>query len=97
MWTCEKRKYTVRNKHYSYGAAEAHIADGKGTIYDTANFIRNQAAALGPDAALVRGRQIGARRRKGATITLNSAPDLDTSFIKNQISLEAAAAIAEAT
>ena len=81
----------------SYAAAEAHIADGKGTIYDTANFIRNQAAALGPDAAMVRARQIGARGRKGAAIALNSGPDLHTSFINEQVSPDAAVAIADET
>jgi hypothetical protein len=77
-------------------AAEANIADGKGTIYDQANFIRGQAETAGADEALGRARQIGARGRKAATIALNSTPDLYTSFINEQITPEATAAIADA-
>ena len=76
-------------------AAEVNIADGKGTIFDQANFIREQAAAHGQNAALGRARQIGARGQKAATIALQSGPDLYTSFINEKITPDAAAAIAE--
>lgn len=77
-------------------AAETNIADGKGTIYDQTKFIRNEAATHGPDAALERAGQIGARGRKAATIALAAEPDLYTSFVNEQITPEAAAAIAQA-
>jgi hypothetical protein len=75
-------------------AAEKNIAGGKGTIYDQAKFIRNVAATHGPDAALERAGQIGARGRKAATIALAAEPDLYASFINEQVTPEAAAAIA---
>jgi hypothetical protein len=77
-------------------AAEANIADGKGTIYDQAKFIRNESATHGPDAAMERARQIGARGQKAATIALQAAPDLYASFINEQITPDAAASIADA-
>jgi hypothetical protein len=77
-------------------AAWANIADGKGTIFDQANFIRNEAGLAGENAAVARARQIGARSRKAEAIAINAAPDLYASFINEQISPEAAAAIADA-
>jgi hypothetical protein len=75
-------------------AAEANIADGKGTVYDQARFIREQAASGGPDAALARARLIGARSRTAAAIGIEAAPDLYASFVNEQITPEATAAIA---
>jgi hypothetical protein len=77
-------------------AAEANIADGKGTIYDQTKFIRNEAATHGPDAALERAGQIGARGRKAATIALAAEPDLYASFVNERITPDHAAAIAGA-
>jgi hypothetical protein len=76
-------------------AAEANIADGKGTVYDAANYIRGQAETEGPDAALDRARQIGARSQKAASIAINSGPDLYSSFVNERITPEAAASIAD--
>jgi len=75
-------------------AAEINIADGKGNIYDQAKFIRNEAAAYGADAAMERARQIGARGRKAATIGIEAEDNLFDAFTNEQISPEAAAAIA---
>jgi hypothetical protein len=75
-------------------AAESNIADGKGTIYDQAKFIRNEATTHGADAALERAGQIGARGRKAATIAIASEPDLFASFINEQVTPEQTAAIA---
>jgi hypothetical protein len=77
-------------------AAWANIADGKGTIYDQAIFIRNQAGTHGSDAALERARQIGARSPKAAAVALNATPDLFISFVNEQITPDQAVAIAEA-
>jgi hypothetical protein len=76
--------------------AEINIADGKGTIYDQAKFIRNERATYGADAALARARQIGAKARKAAAIALEAGADLYTSFINEQISPDQTEAIAHA-
>lgn len=76
--------------------AELNIADGKGTIYDAAAFIRNEAATHGADAAVARSRQIGARGRKAATIGIESGPDLYSAFVNERITPDQAATVAEA-
>lgn len=75
-------------------AAEANIADGKGTIYDQTKFLRERAATFGPDEALGRARQIGARGEKAATIALSAGPDLYASFVNEQITPDQTVAIA---
>ena len=77
--------------------AEINIADGKGTIYDQAKFIRNAAATHGKDAAVARAGSIGAKGRKAATIALNSGEDLFASFVNEWITPDQAEAIAKAS
>lgn len=77
-------------------AAEINIADGKGTIYDQAKFLRNTAATHGPHAALAAAGRIGPKGRQAATIAQDASPDTYTSFINEQISPQAAEAIAAA-
>jgi hypothetical protein len=77
-------------------AAEVNIADGKGNIYDQAKYFRNTAATLGPDAALAAGRRIGARGRTAADIGIHATDDLFASFVNEQVTPEAARAIANA-
>lgn len=75
--------------------AEINIADGKGSIYDQAKFIRNEAATHGKDAALERARSVGARGRKAATIGIEASDSLFDSFINEQITPEQAEVIAK--
>jgi hypothetical protein len=75
-------------------AAESNIADGKGTIYDAAKFVRERAATHGTDEALGRARQIGARGEKASTIALAASPDTWASFVNEQITPDQTAAIA---
>lgn len=77
-------------------AAEKNIADGKGTIYDQAKFLRNSAAAHGKDEALARARRNGIQGRKAATIAFNASDPTFDSFINEVITAEQAAAIAQA-
>lgn len=74
--------------------AEINIADGKGNIYDQAKFIRNIAAAHGPDEALAAGRRVGARGRKAANIGLAAGPDAFDAFINERIGADHAEQIA---
>lgn len=74
--------------------AEINIADGKGSIYDHANFFRDTAAVAGADVALERARALGVRSRKGANIGLTAAPDLYAAFINERVSPDHAEAIA---
>ncbi len=74
--------------------AEINIAGGRGSIYDQARFIRNEAEARGQDAALERARRVGARGRKAATIAIDAGNDLFTSFINEQLTPDQAEAIA---
>lgn len=77
-------------------AAEINIADGKGSIYDQANWFRDTAATLGADAALAAGREIGARGRKAFAIGTMAGDDLYSSFLNGKITAEQAEAIAKA-
>jgi len=74
--------------------AEINIADGKGTIHDQANFIRDTAAVAGPNVALERARALGSRARKPANIGLAATDDLYAAFINERVSPEHAEAIA---
>lgn len=77
-------------------SAEINIADGKGTIYDQVKYIRNYAEKcgekLGKEAAL----RIGSRGQAAHDIGLLASPALYDSFINQQITPEAAEAIAQA-
>jgi len=77
-------------------AAEINIADGKGTIYDQARFIRNTAAVHGEAEARASAARTGIRGKKAASIALGATENTFTSFINEQITPEQAAAIAEA-
>jgi hypothetical protein len=76
--------------------AEINIADGKGTIYDQAKFIRNTATTHGADEAVAAARRIGARGRQAADIGLAASDPLWDSFINEQIKPETAHAIVKA-
>lgn len=76
--------------------AELNVADGKGTIYDQAKFLRNYAATHGQDDALEAGRRIGARGRKAASIAFSATDRLYDAFVNQKIDPDAAAAIAAA-
>lgn len=76
--------------------AEANIADGKGTIFDQARYIRDMMLLEGRDAALVRAKAIGTRARRASAIAINSEDDLYISFINEQITAEQTEAIANA-
>lgn len=76
--------------------AELNIADGKGTIYDQAKFLRNYAATHGADDALEAGRRIGARGRKAASIAFSATDRTYDAFVNQKIEPDAAAAIAAA-
>jgi hypothetical protein len=75
-------------------AAEINIADGKGTIYDQAKYIRNVAATHGADEALAAGRRVGARGRQAADIAILAADSAFDAFVNEQIKPDAAQAIA---
>ena len=77
-------------------AAEINIADGKGTIYDQANWFRNTAAMVGADEALESGKRIGAQGRKAQTIGLQASDNVYSSFINEQITPDQAYQIAKA-
>ena len=77
-------------------AAEINIADGKGTVYDQARFIRNTAAMHGEAEARASAARTGVRGRKAASIALDATEGTFTSFINEQITPEQAAAIAQA-
>jgi predicted RNA methylase len=68
----------------AYGA-EVNIADGKGDIYEQVRFLREQANLVGKDAALERGKQIGARGRKAATVAFKASPVLFDAFINQTL------------
>ena len=61
-------------------AAEINIADGKGTIYDQVNLLRNIAGAYGTDAALEAGDRTGPGGRKATTIAFKAAPRADPGY-----------------
>lgn len=77
-------------------AAEINIADGKGSIYDQAKFIRNTAATHGADETLATARRIGARGRKAAAIGTQAGDSTFDAFINEQLSSEHAEQIAAA-
>lgn len=77
-------------------AAEINIADGKGTIYDQAKFIRNIAATRGADQALALAASIGARGKKASRIALDASNPLYDAFVNERVSPDHIAAIAEA-
>jgi hypothetical protein len=85
---------TVRDARIQ--AAENNIKDGKGTVYDAADFIRGLTATEGADAAMDRARLIGARGAEAAAIAIHSGSDLYDAFWNKRISPQQAAAIAEA-
>ena len=78
-------------------AAEVNIADGKGTIYDQAKFLRNEQTTHGTDAAVARAERIGIKGEQASTIAFQSSPDLYASFINEQITPDQAEAIARAS
>jgi len=83
-------------EHARIEAAEINIADGKGTIYDQANWFRNTAAMVGADGALEAGKRIGAQGRKAQTIGLQASDNVYSSFINEQITPDQAYQIAKA-
>lgn len=77
-------------------AAEANIADGKGTIYDQAKFLRNSAAARSPDEEMGARSRLGARGRQGATIAFDASDDVFAAFVNERIDPRQAESIASA-
>lgn len=77
-------------------AAEANIADGKGSIYDQVRLIRNIGATRGEAAADTFVRQSGRGGKKAGSIALEASPQLQEAFVNERISPDHAAAIAEA-
>ena len=75
-------------------AALKNIADGKGTIYDQAKFLRDTTDKLGQTAALKRARENGVANRQAATIAFDASAPLWDSFINERITPEQTAAIA---
>ena len=67
-------------------ATEANIADGKGTIYDQAKYIRELTTTHGAVEARVAAQRIGARGRKAALIGTTASPGTFDAFINEKIS-----------
>jgi hypothetical protein len=78
-------------------AAEANIADGKGTIYDQVKYLRNSPSTRTADARLEAARRIGNRGSKAINIAFNAGDDLYASFVNEKITPEQAEAISVAS
>lgn len=90
----ESDGYTANDAMVS--AALKNIADGKGTIYDQAKFLRNTATALGEDATIARAKKDGITGKRPAEIAFSAADSLWDSFINERVTPEQAAALASA-
>lgn len=77
-------------------AAEANIADGKGTVYDQVKYLRNSPSTRGENAKLEAARRIGNRGKQAVNIAFNAGDDLYVAFVNEKITPEQTEAIANA-
>lgn len=78
-------------------AAEANIADGKGTFRDSVKFFRNSAATHGKDEAVARAGRSIPKSRDAQTLAFTAGDKLYEGFVNDKITGEQAVAIAKAT